>query len=277
MKTVKKVALPVLAVGAVVLTAGAALGALPAMGPLLGSIGIKGALAGILTSAAKAATFGAVGSLLTGGNPIKGATQGFLLGGAMGGVAALAAPAAGAGAAAQTAAGTAAGKGASGLGAAAAKATGATAAGTGAATAAAAVPGEAAMRAAWGVGAPASVASSAAPAASLAPVASTAPVVSSGGGLGSFLGNMHPLVQGQMISGIGQGIAANEDAKDRRREREAIENNYADTSGYFRLDQSQRQGLGNLQPAAQRYSQSIYGKSRLTYDPATGRVMAMGG
>ena len=42
------------------------------------------ALQGLLGSAAKAATFGAAASLITGGDPIKGATMGFVTGGALG-------------------------------------------------------------------------------------------------------------------------------------------------------------------------------------------------
>lgn len=289
-RVVKKVALPALAIGAVVLTGGAALGALPSVGTVLGSIGIKGTLATILTSAATSAAVGAAGAALTGGNIIKGATQGFLLGGAVGGISALAAPAA-------TAAGGAA-SGAQAAGTAGTAATGGAGLGTAAAgKAAALVPGEAAVKAAWGVGetaastaasAAAPAAAAAAPAASVAapamsaaaPAATTAAVSSGGGmlgGLGRAFGSLDPMVQGQLISGIGRGISANEDFKDRQREREAIESNYADTSGYFRAPAGgQPQGLG-LQTGAQRYSPTIYGQSRLTYDPSTGRVVAVGG
>lgn len=89
-KKISKIALPVIAIAGVALTGGAALGLFGAggMGGALASLGIaKGsALAGILTTAAKGATFGAIGGALTGGNPLKGATTGLIAGGMLGGV-----------------------------------------------------------------------------------------------------------------------------------------------------------------------------------------------
>ena len=88
-KVVKKYALPILAVAAVVLTAGAALGVIAPLagsGGLLASVGVKGLLATVLTKAATAATIGAIGSAVTGGNVIKGATRGFVAGAVLGGV-----------------------------------------------------------------------------------------------------------------------------------------------------------------------------------------------
>lgn len=81
---VKKIALPVLAIGAVVLTGGAALGALPSVGGLASSLGLSPALTGVLTTAAKGATMGAITSGVTGGNIVKGAASGFAIGGALG-------------------------------------------------------------------------------------------------------------------------------------------------------------------------------------------------
>lgn len=122
-------------------------------------------------------------------------------------------------------------------------------------------------------GAAANAVSSVAPAATAPVVASAAPVASSGGGLGSFLGNMHPMVQSQLISGIGSGLAANADAKDARRERERIEANYADTSGLFFLDGETGPALPD---AGAYYSPRVYGNARLRYDPRHGRVVAGG-
>lgn len=93
-KVVKKIALPVLMVGAVVLTGGAAIGALPAIGSVLGSIGISGTLASVLGGAISMGAVGAVtGGLkaaITGKDIMKGAVGGFvpgaLTGGLLGGV-----------------------------------------------------------------------------------------------------------------------------------------------------------------------------------------------
>ncbi len=51
-KVVKKIALPVLAIAAVGLTGGAALGFLPGLSTTLGSLGLSPALTGILSTAA---------------------------------------------------------------------------------------------------------------------------------------------------------------------------------------------------------------------------------
>lgn len=89
-KVAKKVAIPALMIGAVVLTGGAALGALPALGTMLGSIGISGTLASVLGGAISMGAVGAVtgglGALATGGSVWKGAQGGFLAGAATGGV-----------------------------------------------------------------------------------------------------------------------------------------------------------------------------------------------
>ena len=89
-KLFKKILLPALMVGAVVLTGGAAIGALPAMGSMLASVGISGTMASVLGGAISMGAVGAVTGGLTaaigGGNILKGATGGFLMGAATGGV-----------------------------------------------------------------------------------------------------------------------------------------------------------------------------------------------
>lgn len=89
-KVAKKIAIPALMIGAVVLTGGAALGALPALGTILGSVGISGTLASVLGGAISMGAVGALsGGLIgaaTGGGLLKGATKGFLMGAATGGV-----------------------------------------------------------------------------------------------------------------------------------------------------------------------------------------------
>lgn len=83
-KVVKKVALPALMIGAVVLTGGAALGVLPALGTMVGGLGLSAGLTSILTGAISTGALGAVGGFLTGG--MKGAKKGFLMGAATGGL-----------------------------------------------------------------------------------------------------------------------------------------------------------------------------------------------
>lgn len=88
--TVGKIIIGALMVGAVVLTAGAALGALPAIGSVLGSVGISGTMASILGGAISMGAVGAVtGGIMgaaTGKGFFSGAEGGFLMGAATGGV-----------------------------------------------------------------------------------------------------------------------------------------------------------------------------------------------
>lgn len=86
---VAKVVLPIaLGVAAVVFTGGAALGILPtfagAIGGVVGSLGLSGAVAGALTGSIVSAGFGAAAGFVTGG--VKGAQKGALFGAATGGV-----------------------------------------------------------------------------------------------------------------------------------------------------------------------------------------------
>jgi hypothetical protein len=85
-KIVRKVALGAMMVGAVVLTGGAAIGALPALGSagMLGSLGLSAGLTSALAGAVSTGAVGAVVGGLTGG--FKGATKGFLMGAATGGI-----------------------------------------------------------------------------------------------------------------------------------------------------------------------------------------------
>lgn len=90
-KVVKKVAVPALIIGAVVLTGGAALGALPAIGSVLGSIGITGTMASVLGGAISSAAVGAgVGGLtaaISGKDVWSGIKGGALTGAITGGIA----------------------------------------------------------------------------------------------------------------------------------------------------------------------------------------------
>lgn len=266
-KVVKKVALPALAIGAVVLTGGAALGVLPSIGALGSSLGLSAGLTGILSTAAQGATFGALGSLLTGGNPLKGATKGFMLGGVMGGIGAL-----GAAPAAQTA--TSGLQGAAQSGGAAAA--GGTAASAGSAMQSGAqalsVNSAAAGLGSGGIGsamtpAVAAITPSVAQGVAMAPSVAAVPSAG-GGGLLGFL-NRNPMLASGLIQGIGSGLVASEQAKEVRKQREAIAANYGDMSGLFQLPDGY---AADGQPAASRYDPAVYGKVK--YDPNTGRVVA---
>lgn len=83
-KIIRKVAIGAIAVGAVVLTGGAALGVLPSLGTVVGGLGLSAGLSAALTGAISSGAVGAVGGLLTGG--FKGMEKGLLMGAATGGV-----------------------------------------------------------------------------------------------------------------------------------------------------------------------------------------------
>lgn len=255
-KVVKRIALPLIAVAAVVLTGGAALGFAPFAGGIAGTLGITGPLAGILSTAGQSALLGAGVSAITGGNIVKGATGGFIAGGVLGGLGA--------------AAGTI-GKTATTVG-------GVAQAGTGAALPAAA--GAVPSAAATGLGGFAKAAGSALTQANI-PLSSnlvaSAPAVSSGGGLLGGIGRFvekNPIVAGQVISGIGGGLSAAQDRKAAVKDRKHAEANYADTSGLYRLN-NDADLLSSVGEAGDRYRDIIYGKVR--YDKRSGRLYSDGG
>lgn len=266
-KTVKKIALPALAIGAVVLTGGAALGVLPALGGaggLLGMIGISGPLAGILTSAANAALYGAIGSALTGGSIIKGATMGLVAGGVMGGLgAAIGGPATGK--IAQTAA-QSAGSATSGLvpGAGDAAKAAATGGGLGGGSSSIASQGMG-----WLDGVGQTVASSAPP--TVAPTVTTAAVPTSQGFLSRI--SSEPLVQAGLVQGLGKGLGgymqAQSASKEAAKERAYQDAKWDGVNGFYEpMPQNNAAGLGAA------YNSRIYGNQRLNYDPRTGQVTA---
>ncbi|QUT04065.1 hypothetical protein KFK14_13000 [Sphingobium phenoxybenzoativorans] len=203
-RVVKKIALPALAIGAVVLTGGAAIGALPALSSTIGSLGLSTGLTSVLTTAAQGATMGALTSAVTGGNIIKGATTGLIAGGALGGISQAIKPAtglAGAGGGGGTAPVIGASKDAAMLGQA-----GSTLGSTAAATGGGLVPAAAAPG-----------------------LVSTAPAAG-GGGLMGFM-NQNPLVASQMLQGLGGGLMAGEQAKEERRTLKRLGENYSGYSG----------------------------------------------
>jgi hypothetical protein len=266
-RVVKKIALPVLAIGAVVLTGGAALGVLPSVAGLASSLGLSSTLAGVLSSAATGATIGAAGAALTGGNIVRGATGGLIAGGATAGI------------------GAALGAG------------GSAAASTGGQVAAAgqnAIPGASAAAApaspafspsgAMGIGAqfrgpgiptPASLGTgplqSPQMPASLAPgavAASGAPAAGRGGVMG-FL-ERNPLMGGALIQGIGSGLSAAATARDAQRERRAIESSYEGVADNLYMPKTGEDDGS----AAARFNAPIYG--RVTYDRRTNRIVPVG-
>lgn len=200
-KVVKKVALPALAIGAIALTGGAALGVLPSVGSVIGGLGLGPLATGALTTAAQGATFGAVGSALMGKDPLKGAVTGMGIGAGLGVAGGLA--------------------GATGV----AGATGA----AGGAGQAAQVAGDLSPIT---VGADAQAAMSSIPAASAVGTAASAPaaIASTGsvlGGIGNFV-QKNPLLVGSLMQGIGSGIMAKQAAKEDQRA-------YDSTLGYTGL------------------------------------------
>ncbi len=253
-KVVKKIALPALAIGAVVLTGGAALGALPSVGSVLGSLGIKGALTGILTTAAKTAALGAGGALLTGGNPIKGATTGFLAGGVMGG---LGAAMGGAGKVAQTAASVGG------------------SAGTTALQSNVAEPSFANNNSTYTPSTISAMDAMSMPSpvlpAQIPDVGSftdLAQTTTGGGlGLGSMFAGMDPTTKGMMIQGLGSGLmgamAAKEQRKAQEREWARLDANYDNLGPLFQQDPLQAQAAAS---AGKFYQNKIF---PIKYDPET--------
>lgn len=260
-RVIKKVALPALAIGAVVLTGGAALGVLPGLGGAggpLASLGIKGALASVLTSAATSATIGAGLSAVTGGNIIKGATTGFITGGVLGGANAALGGAKGLGATAASGSSSGASNALNVIdnGKIAAMGSGST---NGFASTAAASGKAGGLGAAMGGEAV------------INPVAASTGPVTSGGGILGFL-NRNQIVGGMAIQGLGQGLMASEQNKAAQRERDQIAANYGDGSG---LPQYQSQG-NNFANAADVFNAAIYAGKKIEYDPKTGLKVSNG-
>lgn len=253
-KVLKKIALPALAIAAVVVTGGAALGLLPGiagLGGLAASLGASPLVAGILSAAGTGATIGAITGFVTTGKlsgAIHGATTGFLVGGVTGGI----------GAALGGASGTAAGLGKSAfpiangvdplapLGAAGDAATGAV-------SGAAEVTGQAAS----GIG---GAVASAAPTAVAA-----APAGAGAGGVLSFL-SKNPLV----LSGVMKGIGGALQSKSALDQQNSIRNSYNVNGVYQPYDFAPISGLPSPQ---ERFAPMTYGSGQYQYDPNSGRIL----
>lgn len=255
-KSIAKVALPVMAVAAVALTGGAALGVLPGLSTTIGSLGLGSTLTGVLTTAAQGATMGALGAAVTGGNVLKGATSGLLTGAALGGVnVALGGATGAAGQTARTAAST---------GGTAAPGAGLSTAGGTMANTAASTATQAATAATSG---PLSGITNGLPYLQKA-LTNPAPLVSSGsttggggviGGIGKAIGGIfsNPVTAGMALQGVGAGISAASQAAAERRQADQVRDNYSQFSGT-------------------RGVPTITDPGYLTFDPKTGRTYAQG-
>jgi hypothetical protein len=230
-KIVKKVAMPLLAVAAIVFTGGAALGLAPLAGGFggavasgLSAIGLPttGALGSVLTGAVTQAGYGAaiggIGGMATGQGFAKGAAAGGLAGAVTGGLGGLAGGIGGAAAGAAPAASTMGNvtmSARNGLG-------------TALSTAAPAVPNAvAAGPAVAGVAATGPA----------APLSAMQRLTQAGGGLGRFIEN-HPnltSMAGNALTGLGQGLmtgmAAKEDAQ-------ALEDRQNEIAASYSIDDS---------------------------------------
>jgi hypothetical protein len=245
-KAAIKIAPYAIMVGAVVLTGGAALGALPAVGSVIGGLGLSAGVTAALTTAVTTAAIGtAVGAgtaALSGGNILKGASQGALAGAVSGGILGAVAPAA-----------TAAGSAAS----------------TAGEFAAPALTGDAASTAAaWGGGTGIAALDSVPALATAAPAAITglpgiAAPAASGGGVSGLLGSAlkSPVVAG-LIQGVGNGISANETAKAQQRmaqdNRDFLTGNYK-TSGAGLLGQQVQPVTAGYVAPADKFDPLVYG------------------
>jgi len=252
----KKVALPVLAIGAVVLTGGAALGLLPAVGSVLGGLGLSAGLTTALTGVVTGAGWGGLVGGITGGK--KGLLKGALLGGVTGGVLS-----------ATGALGAAAAPSATGAGAATTAASSAPVVGGGGLL-------SSASELAQGVSAVPANLTSAIPSIASAG-ASAAPALAGTGGL---LGGSNPYVLPSLLQGVGGALSQHEADKSlSKRERQQAEMraaNYRVNGGLLMPDY--RNPNDNQRPdPADRFSPSYYDriqpKTQYVYDEQLGQVV----
>lgn len=256
-KVVKKFALPALAIAAVIVTGGAALGLIPAIGgiaitgvgSLAAALGAPAAVATILSTAATGATIGFGTSLLTGGNPIKGATMGFVTGAVAGGIGQLAGGIGGAAGGAAPATAGAATQGSQVIGT--LPVTGQTLS----------VP--VAQAASGGIGqAAASGASSA-----VGSTVASAGRAATGSGILGFI-ERNPMIASSLMKGIGGAIQGDPRSDELKRRRKS----------YDGVDFWQPYGVDDPegQEAGERYDGAVYGSGGFEYDPQSGTVRRKG-
>lgn len=288
-KIVKKIAVPALVIGAAVLTGGAALGlGLPSLAGVAGKLGLS-AIVPALTTAGHGAIAGGLVGLVTGKNVLKSATAGFVTGGVLGGIGQIANAAGAAGKAgsalanvsgAPSTAASTASTAASTAGSSAASTAASTAASAGTAGASSAMNAITSGVSNLGQVAAQNVATSGFQSAMAA--AATPALPASGGALGGFFKfmNENPIVSGQMISGVGQGILANERAKEERRAEEErvkrIQGNYAGLTNLRSMNDVMAQPAAPAGPdAGTYYNQAVRGQ-RYAYNPNTGQIVMVG-
>ena len=217
-KATKKFVLPVLAIGAVVLTGGAALGILPALGA--GGLGLSAGLASVVSSAGVGGMLGGATAALMGKNVLKGITAGGVIGAATGGLGLALKPA-------TTAASVAGSGGAAGNAATLPLSSGTVSsltAGAAREAGGAILPLSASTVSGLGAGAAREVATSLAPAASSG-------LSSALGGAGRLISGINPTVGAGLIAGLGQGISGYAQAKSAEgmqdRQNERTDENYS--------------------------------------------------
>lgn len=249
-KVLKKIALPALAIAAVVVTGGAALGLLPGiagLGGLAASLGASPFIAGVLSAAGTGATIGAIGGLLTTGSlkgAIKGASIGFLTGGIAGGIGQALGGVAGAVPSGASGASDVLNSGVySGV------------EGIDALTGAADVAGQAA----GGIGGIGGAVTSG------AGMSAAGTSAASGGGVLGFL-NSNPLLLSGVMKGIGGALMGDP----RMNELKALQHSYDGVIPYKPYDVG---SIDGLQSPDERYNTIIYGQGKYEYDPITGRVI----
>jgi len=256
-KVVKKVALPALMIGAVVLTGGAALGVLPALGTMVGSLGLSAGLSTVLTGAISTGAIGAVGGFLTGG--MKGAKKGFLMGALTGG--ALGAAGAigpngilgGLGKTAATGMAPTAGVGGAGL--------------PGGATSlmlpgGSTIPMGGASASAGALGGVATGATGSVAAAAGAPAAAAATAPAAGGGIFGML-NSNPLLASQLMGGVSQAFAPNE-----YNQRANADRREAERAGYYAYGGGSSTGKrSGMVPGVYSSQADPFGVASQTYAP----------
>lgn len=251
--TVGKIVLGALAVAAVVVTGGAALGLIPGitgLGGLAASLGASPLLAGVLSAAGTGATIGAIGGLISGKGILKGATTGLLVGAAAGGI----------GAALGGIGGAAGGIPAPDLAADAGVNIGSTNLVTGA------VDGGLGQAASGlGTGVAGAVGSSGIGGAIAA--GTPAAAAPGSGGVMGFL-NSNPLLASGILKGIGGAFTGRPPNQlDLLR---AEQKSYDGVIPYRPYDVG---SIDGLQSPDQRFNTIIYGGGKYEYDPLTGRVL----
>lgn len=259
-KVVKKVAVPALIVGAVVLTGGAALGALPALGTTLGGLGLSTTMTGVLTGAISGAGYGALAggavAAISGRNVWKGAMAGGVTGAVTGGVLGGVSP------------GTVGVKPAPGAPTAAAPTGGGGMLSQPGSALAQSQPGLG-----TGLGAGADVGATAVQAAAPGITATAPAAAAPAAGGGMLPGFLNTQAGAGLVSGVGQGLMALAEPDPYKQRAKLIERNYGADGGGGMLARVQLENKGQPDPK-ERFDPRYYG-GQYRYDPSRGGVYFM--